>query len=127
MKTNIFLMTMVLLCINCGGENPPTINEKTPSTPIKNDQALTVHIDPETGEFVTPEEQIVAPEDRLAPSSKYSISHEGLEETPSPVPGGGTMVDLKGRFQSPLKTSIDSSNDIKSEIKIENKVIESEE
>jgi hypothetical protein len=46
-----------------------------------------------------------------------------LEERPSPVPGGGTMVDLKGRFQSPLTATIDSNGDIK----IEHRDIESKE
>ena len=122
MKTDIFLITMVLLCINCSSENPSLVNEKTTSTPTKSDQTLSVHIDPETGEFVTPEEATVTPENRLTPLYEDSISHEGLEETPSPVPGGGTMVDLKGRFNDPLKTSIDNSSDIK----IEHKAIESE-
>lgn len=122
MKTDIFIITMVLLCINCSSENPSLVNEKTPSTPPKSDQALSVHIDPETGEFVAPEEATVTPENRLTPLYKDSISHEGLEETPSSVPGGGTMVDLKGRFNNPLKTSIDNSSDIK----IEHKAIESE-
>ena len=31
-----------------------------------------------------------------------STSSEGLVEEISPVPGGGVMIDLKGRFQSPL-------------------------
>jgi hypothetical protein len=97
-------------------------NEKN-LTAIRNGKALRVYIDPQTGEFITSEEAEVLPEERLTPSAAYSTFHEGLEERPSPVPGGGTMVDLKGRFQSPLTVTIDSSGGVK----IEHKAIESQE
>lgn len=146
MKTIVFLLVVIALCINCDRENPPStadnsqeddIKYASPSrntmagqkeneknlTAIKESKALTVYIDPETGEFITPEEAEAPPEERLTPSAAYSTSHEGLEERPSPVPGGGTMVDLKGRFQSPLTATIDSNGDIK----IEHRDIESKE
>jgi hypothetical protein len=146
MKTVVFLLIVIALCINCNRENPPStadnaqeddIKYASPSrntmagpkeneknlTAIRESKALTVYIDPETGEFITPEEAEAPPEERLTPSAAYSTSHEGLEERPSPVPGGGTMVDLKGRFQSPLTATIDSNGDIK----IEHRDIESKE
>ena len=42
----------------------------------------------------------------------YSTSHEGLVETPSPVPGGGVMVDLQGRFLSPLTATVGADGKI---------------
>ena len=146
MKTIVFVIILMALCINCNRENPPSVTdniqdtnskytppsrnimaEQKPNeknlTAIRNGKALKVYIDPETGEFITPEEAEAPPEERLTPSAAYSTSHEGLEERPSPVPGGGTMVDLKGRFQSPLTATIDSNGDIK----IEHRDIESKE
>lgn len=146
MKTVVFVIILIALCINCNRENPPSITDNVqdtnskytpPSrnirtvqkpneknlTAIRNGKALRVYIDPQTGEFITSEEAEVLPEERLTPSAAYSTFHEGLEERPSPVPGGGTMVDLKGRFQSPLTVTIDSSGGVK----IEHKAIESQE
>jgi len=68
-----------------------------------------VHVDPATG--------------RLAPSprgsapamfdeemrNRLSTSSEGLVEKPSPIAGGGTMVDLQGRFQNAFVATVDDS------------------
>lgn len=64
---------------------------------------LNVYIDPQTGEFIQEprpgqEALKITPEMQNATST----SSEGLVEEISPVPGGGVMIDLKGRFQSPL-------------------------
>jgi hypothetical protein len=144
MKFIVLITVLIALCIGCSREDPPSITERAqdtsskhtpPSrnrmteqkpneknlTAIRNGKEIRVYIDPETGEFITPEEAEVLPEKRLTPPAAYSTSHEGLEERPSPAPGGGTMVDLKGRFQSPLTATIDSSG----EIKIEHEAMES--
>jgi hypothetical protein len=144
MKIVAFITVLIVLSISCSRESPPSITEgtqdiserhiapsrnrmteqepkeKTP-TAVRNDKTFKVYIDPETGEFITPEEAEVLPEKKLIPPAAYSTSQEGLEESPSSVPGGGTMVDLKGRFQSPLTATIDSSGDIK----IEHRTMES--
>ena len=146
MKTLVFVIILIALCINCNRENPPSISDgaketdieyTTPSrntmtgqkqneknlTVIRNDKALNVYIDPLTGEFITPEEAEVLPEERSSSSAAYNTSHEELEEQPSPVPDGGMMIDLKGHFQSPLTATIDSNGDIT----IEHGTIESKE
>jgi len=62
--------------------------------------AMRAHVDPATGELVrTP----VVP-DRTVPSPEQSKSAEGLVE--EAAPGGGTMVHLKGRFQSPVAARV---------------------
>jgi hypothetical protein len=38
-----------------------------------------------------------------------STSTEGLEAVPSPVPGGGMMIDLQGRFQNAATATVDDS------------------
>lgn len=67
------------------------------------EKGINVYIDPQTGEFIQEPRQgqealKITPEMQNATST----SSEGLVEEISPVPGGGVMIDLKGRFQSPL-------------------------
>ena len=76
-------------------------------------EALRVYIDPETGEFTNPPEQEAGTARKQALPAASSTSHQGLEEKPSPVEGGGTMVDLKGRFRSPLTATIDGNGKTK--------------
>jgi hypothetical protein len=38
-----------------------------------------------------------------------STSAEGLVAEPSPVPGGGMMIDLQGRFQNAATATVDDS------------------
>jgi hypothetical protein len=66
---------------------------------------MRVYVDPETGEFTVPPKEARAAE-APAPEAAFSTSHEGLVVIPSPVPGGGVMVDLKGRFRSPLTATL---------------------
>ncbi len=69
---------------------------------------LRVYVDPVTGEFGAPPPWAARPDEALAPQAAYSTSHEGLVETPSPVPGGGVMVDLQGRFRNPVTLMLDA-------------------
>jgi hypothetical protein len=67
------------------------------------------YIDPNTGAII----EAPAPGTPALPLSAQernamSTSHEGLVETPSPTPGGGFKLDLRGRFQSPLVGVIDA-------------------
>ncbi len=57
---------------------------------------MRVYIDPSTGGVVPPPAGAPIAE----PALQRSTSAVGLVEVPSPVDGGGVMVDLKGRFQS---------------------------
>src|SRR5262245_57755342 len=70
---------------------------------------MTVHVDPQTGALRREPAAGTAPL-QLSPQlqNALSTSHQGLVETPSPVPGGGIKVDLQGRFQSPLMVTIGS-------------------
>lgn len=138
MKPLVFLMIVLAFCTHCTGESPSPNTDGVKQTntkatsPPKNTTAaqeqkkknvttpgesgaLRVYIDPETGEFITPPEREVPAERKMAPPATFSTSQEGLEERPSPVPGGGTMVDLKGRFQSPLTATIDGNGKTKIE------------
>jgi hypothetical protein len=71
---------------------------------------LRVCVDPETGEFTVPPSDVRAAEQSAA---AFSTSHEGLVETSSPGPGGGVMVDLEGRFRSPLTATVGTDGKLK--------------
>jgi hypothetical protein len=135
MKASALLFGFLLFCAQCTGGSPPSgpkeaqratakkslKPQKTNNIQDQNDNPLfkpensastRAYIDPETGEFITPPEPQVPATEMLAPQAAFSTSHDNLVEIPSPVAGGGTMVDLKGRFRSPLTATIDSSGKI---------------
>jgi hypothetical protein len=83
--------------------------EDPPATPAA---GYVVHIDPATGQLAsTPgrETQTMFDEEMR---NRLSTSSQGLVETPSPVPGGGTMVDLQGRFQNAFVATVDDSGQV---------------
>ncbi len=69
-------------------------------------------VDPKTGKLGVPPAKPGPPTEAVPPSAAFSTSDEGLVETLSPEPGGGVMVDLEGRFQSPLTITRDSDGNI---------------
>jgi hypothetical protein len=78
---------------------------------IEGASGMKIHRDPVTGELGAPPAE--APDQvSLPPDDALSTSSEGLMETPSPVPGGGSMVDLQGRFRSPLIATQDAEGKI---------------
>lgn len=83
----------------------------TPESPTATQRgaaAMVVTKDPVTGRLrpATAEEtaQVLTEDTRKA----LSTSHEGLVEVASPVPGGGVMIDLKGRFFSVMTATVDA-------------------
>lgn len=68
--------------------------------------SMVTYIDPETGELVS------APASGQAPElgDAVNTSDEGLELQPSPVPGGGVMIDLQGRYQNTVIVTGDSDS-----------------
>jgi len=69
--------------------------------------AMTIHIDPVTGRLLKePAPGSVSLQLPPQLQNALSTSHQGLVEVPSPKPGGGMMLDLQGRFQSPLMATI---------------------
>jgi hypothetical protein len=105
-------------------DRPQGMGPAHPSVPSTSDDALEqppanaavgsasqrVFVDPETGELVSPARAM--PKQAPPANAAFSTSHEGLVEEESPVPGGGVMVDLQGRFQSPLMVTLDSDGGV---------------
>ena len=60
-----------------------------------------VYVDPQTGVIRDgPAPGTVPPPSSPQEQNALSTSTEGLVLVPSPVPGGGMMIDLQGRFKS---------------------------
>jgi hypothetical protein len=73
---------------------------------------LVVQIDPATGEPVVSSGQSVAGGAAASLGDALSTSSEGLVEQESPVPGGGVMVDLQGRFRNTAVATVSDSGDV---------------
>ncbi len=56
-----------------------------------------VHIDPETGEIIAPPPEAEAGDSPEALQGSAAEVDEPLVEVPSEVPGGGRVIDLRGR------------------------------
>lgn len=63
---------------------------------------MKVYIDPETGEFL----KSPPPGAEISPVER-TVAPPQLEQVESSEPGGGIGVNVKGRFQTPLKVTID--------------------
>jgi hypothetical protein len=69
---------------------------------------IIVYIDPVTGEFLpSPAPGVTTPADAAA-----KVSSPQFFEIPSPVPGGGNMIDLKSQFRTPLVATIDADGKV---------------
>lgn len=129
MKRLVLLMVGLAFCTHCTegrqphaidslkpGDSDAAITQKQkevgPVTPGKA-AAQRAYIDPETGEFVTPPEPDVSTANPSRSLSPPGSPAEKMEEESSPVPGGGIMVDLKGRFQNPLSATIEDNGKTK--------------
>ena len=68
---------------------------------------MKVYLDPQTGAILDKPAPGTAPM-ILSPQEQNALStYSGdLEQITSSLPGGGVMLDLKGRFQSPLMATI---------------------
>lgn len=80
-------------------------------------QGIIVHIDPETGRFVAPPS--AGPSAELPQPIDKGVKKPAAElrEILSPVPGGGVMIRLDERFQTPLTATIDSDGKVRFEHK----------
>ncbi len=118
MKRFALFMLVLTFCTHCtNGRKPSTIEDvgqiKTRATAsqqqTRTGTAQRAYIDPETGEFVSlPEQETPVSSESIQPPA-FSTSDETMEEASSPVPGGGVMIDLKGRFKSPVSATVEEN------------------
>ena len=120
MKRFALFMLLLTFCTHCTkGRTPSTIDDvgqtkastAAAQQQTRTDLAQRATIDPETGEFVNPPEQETPAASESIQPSALSISAETMEEESSPVPGGGVMIDLKGRFQSPVSATVEGNGE----------------
>lgn len=95
-----------------GGESPEA--DSTATTPAARPSAAAaagyvVHIDPVEGRLASRPHDAPAEMWDEEMRNRLSTSSQGLVEVPSPIPGGGTMVELQGRFQHAFVASVDDS------------------
>ena len=88
-----------------------------PSEPTERAPGVIVHIDPKTGEIITPSTGALPGEVPQAPVDTTKKPPAELREVPSPVPGGGVVIHLDERFDTPLTATIDADGNIKLEHK----------
>ena len=91
--------------------NDPTVGEQSlsPAEPAMMPSGYMIHIDPATGQLVDRAPGSVPVVFDEALQNALSTSPEGLEEVASPVEGGGTMIDLQGRFQNTMVSTVDEN------------------
>ena len=90
------------------GPTAVTIAEQPGAAAGRTEAGQKAYIDPDSGDLVS---QLTngteaAPEDPAIPQASLSVSEEAMKEEPSPVFGGGVMIDLNGRFQNPVSATI---------------------
>jgi len=83
--------------------------EKTP--------AIIVHIDPQTGRIITPPTTPLPGQVPQSPLDTVKQPLPQLQQTLSPVPGGGVMIQLDERFHTPLTATIDADGKVRFEHK----------
>jgi hypothetical protein len=86
--------------------------EKEPTTSSAGSAGMKVYIDPETGEFLDAPPEKKTAEIQRADEEAISTSHEGLEQREVDMPGGGVMIDLKGRFRHYQTATKDADGNI---------------
>ena len=74
-------------------------------------QAIVVHIDPQTGQIMVP--PMAASTGQPQQTQIDTLAMPPLQETVSPVPGGGVMIHLDERFLTPLMATIDGDGKLR--------------
>ena len=79
--------------------------------PSADGQAIVVHIDPQTGQIMVP--PMAASTGQSQQPQINTPAMPPLQETVSPVPGGGVMIHLDERFLTPLMATIDGDGKLR--------------
>ena len=90
--------------------------EANAGEPTEKAPGVIVHIDPKTGEIITPPKGVPG-EVPQPPVDTTKKPQPELRQVPSPVPGGGVIIELDERFQTPLTATMDPDGNVKLEHK----------
>ena len=104
----ISILSIVLMggmFVSCSAQNEnPNAASNVNAEQSQSQQGMRVYIDPVTGKPTSPPEE--SEKALPANATRLNTSSQGLVEVPSQVQGGGTMVDLQGRFQSSTSATV---------------------
>ncbi len=70
-------------------------------------EAQRAYVDPDSGELIPRPADATQDETSALRTAPLSTPTNTLDERPSPVPGGGVVIDLPGRFLSPMSATTD--------------------
>ncbi len=100
----VFLMILATGCFRYAGEAAHSDAGRSAadaggrSRTAQSDPGMIVHIDPATGRIISPPKEALPGPVLQAPVEGAKKPAE-LRQLPSPVPGGGVMIELDERFQ----------------------------
>jgi hypothetical protein len=85
-------------------QGPAVVTETRPPAAGATEKApgMIIHIDPNTGEILSKPPATPLPADKSTAGTQKE-----LREVPSPVPGGGVMIEIDDRFKTPLKATVE--------------------
>ncbi|HET6349857.1 MAG TPA: hypothetical protein VFH88_12305 [Candidatus Krumholzibacteria bacterium] len=112
-RHTVLLAALIALPVLAGGDRP-TSNSTAPTAinSVSNTPAFAagqvIVLDP-SGK-ISPSQ--LAENNQLILGEAASTSAEGLVEVKSPVKGGGTMVNLQGRFQNAMTMTVDANGKV---------------
>jgi hypothetical protein len=117
-------VSMAALTFGCSGNIPGQVDSEPasskvggPAVPAEGARDIIVHINPTTGEFITPPTHVLPGQIAQPPVVAAKELLPELQPTLSPVPGGGVMILLDDRFHTPLTATIDGEGKVQFEHK----------
>lgn len=119
----IALGTLIMGCFRYAGEAAHSDAGRSAagaterSRPAQSDPGMIVHIDPATGRIISPPKETLPGPVLQAPVEGAKKPAAELRQLPSPVPGGGVMIELDERFQTPLTATVGADGKVKLEHK----------
>ena len=122
-ELSLLLLVFVTGCVHTTGpvfSNPQLNNSATDNSDDAaqlgvRDPGMVVHIDPKTGEIIAPSGATLSGQVSQPPLDASKKPLPELQQTLSPVPGGGVVIQLDERFMTPLTATIDADGKLRLE------------
>jgi hypothetical protein len=91
----------------------PATNNNSQNESTEQAPAMVVYIDPKTGQIITPPPGALPGQGLQQEGVTRPLAD--LQQTLSPVPGGGVVIHLDERFMNPLTATIDAEGKLRIE------------